>query len=71
MAKATLVVPDIDCEHCEHVITEALAPVAGIQSVAVDIPAHRVQLDYDDGAVTLDDVKKILAEEDYPVASVV
>jgi copper chaperone len=71
MAKVTLVVPDIDCEHCEHTITEALTPVAGIQSVSVDIPAHRVNLDFDESAVSLDDVKKILASEDYPVASVV
>jgi copper chaperone len=71
MAKATLVVPDIDCEHCEHTITEALTPVAGIQAVRVDIPAHRVQLDYDESTVSLDDVKKILAEEEYPVEAVV
>ncbi len=71
MARATLVVPDISCEHCEHAITEALTPVAGIQAVRVDIPEHRVQLDYDESAVSLDDVKKILAEEDYPVEAVV
>jgi copper chaperone len=71
MAKVTLVVPDIDCEHCEHTITQALTPVAGIQTVSVDIPAHRVQLDFDESAVSLDDVKKILAGEDYPVAAVV
>ena len=71
MSKATLVVPDISCEHCEHAITEALTPVVGIQAVRVDIPAHRVQLDYDESAVSIDDVKKILAEEDYPVEAVV
>lgn len=71
MTKATLVVPDISCEHCEHAITEALTPVAGIQTVRVDIPAHRVELAYDESSVTIDDVKKILAEEDYPVEAVV
>jgi copper chaperone CopZ len=71
MKTATLVVPDISCEHCEHAITEALTPIAGIQSIQVDIPTQRVQLAYDEAAVSLDDVKKVLAEEDYPVASVV
>ena len=71
MTKATLVVPDISCEHCEHAITEALTPVEGIQTVRVDIPAHRVELDYDESAVSIDDVKKILAKEDYPVEAVV
>jgi copper chaperone CopZ len=71
MKTATLLVPDISCEHCEHAITEALTPIAGIQRVQVDIPTQRVELAYDESAVSLDDVKKVLAEEDYPVASVV
>lgn len=71
MAKATLIVPDISCEHCEHAITEALTPVPGVRTVRVDIPAHQVQLDYDDAAVSLDRVREILAEEEYPVEAVV
>ncbi|MBM2811050.1 MAG: copper chaperone [Chloroflexi bacterium] len=71
MAKATLIVPDISCEHCEHAITEALTPVPGVRTVRVDIPAHLVQLDYDDAALSLDKVKEILAEEEYPVEAVV
>ena len=70
MARVTLTVPDIECEHCEHAITEALTPVAGVRSVTVDIPSKRVQLDYDDVALTIDRVKEILAEEEYPVAAV-
>jgi len=69
MALVTLKVPDIDCEHCEHAITEALTPVAGVRRVQVDIPAKQVWLDYDESALTLDRVKEILKEEDYPVAS--
>jgi copper chaperone len=70
MARATLTVPDIDCEHCEHAITEALSPVAGVRSVSVDIDGKLVKLDYDETALSLDKVQAILAEEDYPVASV-
>ena len=70
MARVTLTVPDIECEHCEHAITEALTPVAGVRSVTVDIPLKRVQLDFDDAALTIDRVKEILAEEEYPVAAV-
>jgi len=70
MAKVTLTVPDIDCEHCEHAITEALTPVNGVRSVQVDIPSKRVQLDYDDTQLSLDQVKEILEEEDYPVSAV-
>jgi len=70
MAEATLIVPDISCEHCEHAITSALGPVSGIRSVQVDIPERLVRLDYDEAGVSLDEVKEILAEEDYPVESV-
>jgi copper chaperone len=71
MTKVTLNVPDISCEHCEHAINSALTPVQGVRSVQVDIPRHLVQLEYDESAVTLDQVKGILAEEEYPVESVV
>jgi copper chaperone len=69
MAKVTLTVPAIECEHCEHAITEALTPMAGVRSVAVDIPLKLVSLDYDEAALSLDKVKEVLAEEEYPVVA--
>ena len=50
-------------------ITEALTPVSGVRSVKVDIPTKRVELDFDDSALSLDQIKQILAEESYPVGS--
>jgi copper chaperone len=70
MTRVTLTVPDIDCEHCEHTINEALSPVDGVRSVQVDIPAHLVKLEFDESKITIDQVKEILKEEDYPVAAV-
>ena len=70
MATTILNVPDISCEHCERAITSALAPVDGVRSVRVDIPARQVRLDYDEQQVDLNHVKEILQEEDYPVDSV-
>lgn len=69
MATTILSVPDISCEHCERTITEALSPVDGVRQVAVDIPAKRVRVDYDAQAITIDQMKAILEEEDYPVAA--
>lgn len=69
MATTILTVPDISCEHCERTIKAALSPVEGVKSVAVDIPAKQVRVDYDEQAVDMDRMKAILAEEDYPVAS--
>lgn len=70
MAEIVLNVPDISCAHCERTITNALAAVAGVKSVAVDIPEKRVRVDFDEKTVDVDRVKSVLADEDYPVASV-
>lgn len=70
MAKVTLTVPDISCEHCEHTITEALSPVEGIRNVHVDIPSKQVQVDYDESLVDVNQMKDVLQEEEYPVSSV-
>ena len=70
MAKAVLSVPDISCGHCEQTITKALSGQPGVESVRVDVPARTVQLDYDPARIGLERVKEVLAEEDYPVASV-
>ena len=70
MATSVLSVPDISCEHCQRAITGALSPVAGVQSVEVDIPTRKVTVEYDPSVVTVDRFKDLLAEEEYPVESV-
>ena len=69
MAKTTLSVPDISCEHCERTITEALTPLEGVRNVKVDIPSKQVNVEYDEGTVDVNKFKAVLQEEDYPVAS--
>jgi copper chaperone len=70
MATTVLTVPDISCEHCERTITNALIPVEGVRTVKVDIPAKQVRVDYDEARVSVDQMKDVLQEEDYPVESV-
>jgi len=69
MKTVVLNVPDISCEHCERAITDALTPIDGIEVVAVDIPAKQVRVSFDDARVDIDQMKDILAEEEYPVES--
>jgi len=69
MARTTLSVPDISCEHCERTITEALTPLEGVKSVRVEIPEKRVHVEYDEGTVGVDRFKEVLQEEEYPVES--
>jgi copper chaperone len=70
MAQTILNVPDISCEHCQMTITRALTPVEGVRSVDVDIPNKHVTVDHDETTVGVDRLKQILADEEYPVASV-
>jgi copper chaperone len=70
MANVILNVPDISCEHCERTIANALTPVDGVRTVAVDIPTRRVTVDYDESSVDVDRFKAVLQAEDYPVESV-
>ena len=70
MATSVLNVPDISCEHCQRTITGTLQPITGVQSVNVDISAKQVRVEYDPGQVSVDRLKDILQEEDYPVESV-
>jgi copper chaperone len=69
MATTTLSVPDISCAHCERTIKETLAPVEGVRSVNVDIPAKSVKVEYDENTVDVNRFKELLAEEEYPVES--
>jgi copper chaperone len=69
MASTVLNVPDISCEHCERAITGALQPVDGVTSVNVDIGAKQVRVDYDPNQVSVERMKEILQEEEYPVES--
>jgi copper chaperone len=70
MASTVLTVPDISCEHCVKSVTNALSPVDGVQNVSVDIPTKQVTVQFDDSRVNVEQMQEILAEEDYPVASV-
>jgi copper chaperone len=70
MATNVLNVPDISCGHCQATITNALSPLPGVDSVSVDIPTKTVTVQYDSAVVGLDQMKEVLADEDYPVESV-
>jgi len=70
MATTVLTVPDISCEHCVRSVTEALTPIDGIQTISVDLPTKQVTVAYDQSQVNVEKMKEVLAEEDYPVASV-
>lgn len=70
MQKVVLDVPEISCDHCSQAITKALEPQTGVRAVRVDVPMQQVHLEFDESALSLERVKEILAEEEYPVEAV-
>lgn len=70
MAQIVLNVPDISCGGCVQHVTKALTPIKGVQQVNVDLHTKRVSVEYDSSQVDVEQMKEVLAEEDYPVASV-
>jgi copper chaperone CopZ len=70
VTKVVMEVPAIDCAHCAQAITRALQPQAGVAKVQVDVPAQRVHLEFDERTISLEQVKRILAEEEYEVEAV-
>lgn len=69
MQNATLVAPDISCEHCQHAIEGAVGKLAGVESVKVDIPTKTVNLKYDPRQVTLTKIGEVLDDIGYSVAA--
>jgi copper chaperone len=70
MATTVLNIPDISCEHCERTITNALTPISGVRTVNVDIAGKQVHVNYDESQVSVEQMKDVLQDEDYPVESV-
>ncbi len=70
MSNVVLDIPEISCEHCSQAITKALQPQVGVRTVRVDVPTQKVHLEFDERQISLDKVKEILQEEEYPVEAV-
>lgn len=67
MTARTLSVPGISCDHCKMSIEQAVGDLAGVDAVAVDIPARTVELSFDEGAVGLDQIIEVIEEAGYEV----
>ena len=62
----TRTAPDISCEHCANAITGALSAMTGVSAVSVDVDRKRVQVDYDAGSTSVEQIDAALEEEGYP-----
>jgi len=48
--------PDIVCQSCANAITNALGKLEGVQQVSVDIAGKMVEVQFEEGRVTVDTI---------------
>jgi len=61
-------VPSVSCNHCKMAIEGAVGALAGVRSVAVEIDAKSVAVDFEADDVTLETIEAAVQEEGYEVA---
>jgi copper chaperone len=66
VTRTTLTVPGINCGHCEMTIREEVGALSGVQAVEPSNQTKTVVVEFDPGAVSLEQIKATLAEAGYP-----
>lgn len=67
MEKQTFLVPNISCEHCVNAIQSELTELDGVAHVAGDPGKKSIEVEWDSPA-TLETIKQVLQEIDYPAS---
>jgi copper chaperone len=65
MARATLKVSGMTCQHCVRAVREALEGRDGVRSAEVDLQAGRAVVEYDEGQVSVRELAGVVVEEGY------
>jgi copper chaperone len=68
MTDATLAVPDMSCGHCKAAVEGELNRLSGVESSNADVDRGTVEISYDEGTVTTEDLMGAIEEAGYTVA---
>jgi copper chaperone len=69
MIEKTLRVPDMRCGHCKAAVEGELNKLSGVQGANADFEKGTVEVTYDEGTVTTEDLKDAIEEAGYTVAA--
>ena len=69
MTEKTLKVPDMHCGHCKAAVEGELNKLSGVQRANADVEKGTVEVSYDEGAVSTEDLKDAIEEAGYTVAA--
>ncbi len=69
MTDVTLAVPDMSCGHCKAAVEGELNKLSGVKKANADVEKGTVEVTYDEGTVTTEDLKGAIEEAGYTVAA--
>jgi copper chaperone len=69
MTEKTFNVPDMSCGHCKAAVEGELNRLSGVERANADIEKGTVEVSYDEGTVTTEDLKGAIEEAGYTVAA--
>lgn len=69
MTEKTLNVPDMSCGHCKAAVESELSKLSGVKRANADVENGTVEVAYDEGKVTTEDLKDAIEEAGYTVAA--
>ncbi len=69
MTEKTLRVPDMHCGHCKAAVEGELNRLSGVQRANADLEKGTVEVSYDEGTVSTEDLKDAIEEAGYTVAA--
>jgi copper chaperone len=67
MEKVTLNVKGMTCGHCEKAVRTALEDLNGIGKVAVNLKEGKVDVEFDSGKVSNNQMKEAIEDQGYDV----
>lgn len=68
MIETTLNVEGMSCAHCKAAVEEELGKLAGVEYSNADPDRSTVEVRYDEGKVTIEDLRGAVEEAGYTVA---
>jgi copper chaperone len=69
MTDRTFKVPDMSCGHCKAAVEGELNKLSGVKEANADVDRGTVEVSYDEGTVTTEDLKGAIEEAGYTVAA--
>jgi copper chaperone len=69
MIEKTFNVPDMSCGHCKAAVEGGLKQLPGVERANADVGRGTVEVSYEDGTVTTEDLKGAIEEAGYTVVA--